>query len=283
MWKPPAKFVTLILKVGFFVFLALVGLVLFAQALLWIGGSGWYLLASAISVFLAGAVANTLAMRVYERAALADVGFAWNPSGRRNLWLGLGGGIGGAVLVLGPPLLAGGAELASVPTGGENLAFVLVLLLFGAAGEEMLFHGYGFQVVLAAVGPWGTILPVSVVFAWAHSSNLHVAPLALANTAGWGMLLGYAFWRSGDLWLPIGLHAGWNWTLPLFGVNLSGFTMKLTGYAMRWKLPEVWTGGDYGPEGGLLTSIVLVVLFLGLWKAPVRRQQALLLRARGEA
>jgi len=283
MWKPPAKFVTLTLKVGFFVFLALVGLVLFAQALLWIGGSGWYLLASAISVFLAGAVANALAMRVYERAALADVGFAWNPRGRRNLWLGLGGGVGGAVMVLGPPLLAGGAELASVPTGGENLVFVLVLLLFGAAGEEMLFHGYGFQVVLAAAGPWGTILPVSVVFAWAHSSNLHASPLALANTAGWGVLLGYAFWRSGDLWLPIGLHAGWNWTLPLFGVNLSGFTMKLTGYAIRWKLPEVWTGGDYGPEGGLLTSIVLVVLFLGLWKAPVRRQQALLLRARGEA
>jgi len=283
MPKPAGTVATLALKVGVFAFLGVVGQVFFAQALLWIGGSAWYLLASVFSVFAAAAVANALAMRIYERGRLADVGFAWNAAARRNLMLGLGGGAAGALLVLGIPLLVGAADLAKAPNGDPSLLFVFVLLVFGAAGEEMLFHGYGFQVLLAVLGPWATILPTSVLFAWAHSANLSVSWLALANTAGWGVLLGYAFWRSGDLWLPIGLHAGWNWALPLLGANLSGFTMNVTGYSIRWKLPPLWSGGDYGPEGGLLTTAILVVLSFGLWKAPVRRQRPLLLKARWEA
>jgi hypothetical protein len=283
MWKPSREAARVALRVGFFAFLAVAGMLLFGQALLWIGGSAWYLLASVFSVFGAAVMANALAVRTYEHGRLTDVGFAWNAAARCNLGLGLGGGIGGAVLVLGVPLVAGAAELSRTPSGGASVLFVFVLLLFGAAGEEMLFHGYGFQVLLAVLGPWATILPTSVLFAWAHSSNLSASPLALANTAAWGALLGWAFWRSGDLWLPIGLHVGWNWMLPLAGANLSGFTINVTGYAIRWKLPPLWSGGAYGPEGGLLTSAVLVVLFFCLWKAPVRRQRPLLLAARWEA
>jgi len=146
----------------------------------------------------------------------------------------------------------------------------------------MLFHGYGFQVLMGALGPVATILPVSLVFAWAHAGNLNVTTLALGNTALWGLVFGFAFWRSGDLWLPIGLHLGWNWTLPLCGANLSGFTMNVTGYAVRWRPGyERWSGGAYGPEGGLVNTGVLVVLFLWLiLKAPVKRQTPFLLRDR---
>jgi len=271
------------LKAGVFAVLGIAGMVVVAQAVRWVGGDAWYLPASVVSVFAAAAAANAVCIRIYERGRLAQVGFAWNAAARRNLLLGLGGGAGGALLALGLPLLVGAAEWIPAPGSPAAMLFVFVLLVFGAAGEEMLFHGYGFQVLLGALGPWATILPTSVLFAWAHSSNLSVSPLALANTAGWGALLGYAFWRSGDLWLPIGLHAGWNWALPLMGVNLSGFRMNVTGYAIRWKIPAVWSGGDYGPEGGVVTTAMLALLLVALWKAPVRRQQALLLEARWEA
>ena len=283
MAEPARKPVTVALRVGVFVVLGIAIQMFLAQALLWIGGPPWYLVASVFSVFAAAAAANAVVMRIYERGRLTDAGFAWNAAARRHLALGLGGGAGAAVVVLGAPLAAGGAQLVAAPRGDASPLFVLVLLLFGAAGEEMLFHGYGFQLLLAVLGPWATILPASVLFAWAHSSNLNVTWLALANTAGWGILLGYAFWRSGDLWLPIGLHVGWNWTLPLAGANLSGFTMNLTGYEIHFRLPALWSGGEYGPEGGLLTSLVLLAVLAGLWKAPVRRQHPLLLKARWEA
>jgi hypothetical protein len=99
----------------------------------------------------------------------------------------------------------------------------------------------------------------------------------LANTAGFGILFGYAVMRTHDIWLPIGLHFGWNFTLPLFGVNVSGLTIRLTGFTMRWSAGTLWSGGDYGPEASLLTSAVLLLLFGYLWKAPLRRQHSALL------
>jgi hypothetical protein len=74
------------------------------------------------------------------------------------------------------------------------------------------------------------------------------------------------------LWLPIGLHFGWNFTLPLFGATLSGLKMKVTGYEMSWTAGSLWSGGEYGPEASVLTSVMLVALFVYLRTAPIRRQ-----------
>jgi hypothetical protein len=126
--------------------------------------------------------------------------------------------------------------------------------------------------LLANAGPSATILPVGIVFALLHSGNPNASYLGLANTAGFGILFGYAYLRSRDIWLPLGLHFGWNFTLPLFGVNLSGLKMKMTGHEMVWTAGPLWSGGEYGPEASILTSAVLICLSLALWKAPICRQ-----------
>jgi membrane protease YdiL (CAAX protease family) len=182
--------------------------------------------------------------------------------------------------VLGPPLLFGAASIKPAAEGGGGagtFAFVAVLLACGAAGEEILFRGYGFQLLLRAAGPYATILPVGILFAALHAGNPSASWLGLANTAGFGILFGWAFLRSQDLWLPIGLHYGWNFTLPVFGVNVSGIRMSMTGHVMEWSAGPVWSGGAYGPEASVLTSVVLAALFVGLWKSPIRRQKNLLL------
>ena len=80
----------------------------------------------------------------------------------------------------------------------------------------------------------------------------------------------------GDLWLPIGLHFGWNWALPLFGANLSGYGMTVTGLLSRSNASTWWTGGYYGPEGGVFTTAVVIALFLFLHFAPIDRQASAL-------
>ncbi len=232
---------------------------------------------STLGTFAAAAVANTLALRIYERGNLTDIGLGWNAASRRNLSLGLLGGIGAALLVIVVPLIFRLADFERIPNERmrwPSLLFVTVLLLFGAVGEEMLFRGYGFQVLVRGAGAFATILPVAVLFGLAHSQNLNFGPLALVNTIFWGVVLGYAYLRSGDLWLPIGLHFGWNWSLPMLGVNLSGFTMDVTGYAMHWKVGDKISGGAYGPEAGLLTTAVAIGLFFYLQKAPIQHQEA---------
>jgi hypothetical protein len=62
--------------------------------------------------------------------------------------------------------------------------------------------------------------------------------------------------------------------LPLFGVNLSGFTIDLTRYEYRWDVLPLWSGGDYGPEGGLLTTIFAVGVFFALMRTPIKPQTA---------
>ena len=266
----------LVLKLGFYIFLATVGLPLYAVVLTAAG----YLIAATGATFGAGITANALSVRVFERAALPIVGLGWSRASRRHLGLGfLAGAVAAALVTLGP-LLLGFAELVpdpEHPASAASILFVTVLLLFGAVGEELLFRGYGFQVLAASLGPAVALFVSSLLFGYVHMSNLNASALGIANTVGYGVVLGAAFLRSGDLWLPIGIHFGWNWVLPLTGVSLSGFNIGLTGYALRWHVPELWSGGAYGPEASVLTTGVIIGLLLFLRRAPVIRQHAELL------
>jgi CAAX protease family protein len=245
--------------------------------LYWLGG---YIVGITATGLLAAVFSNSLCVRIYMHRGIAAIGLQGDRAALVNLGIGCLGGMGAAALVLAGPLLIHAARMERDPGSQASLSsffFVSVLLLFGSAGEELLFRGFGFQVLLRALGGWTTILPVGVIFAALHAGNPNVTWLGLANTAGFGILFGYAFLRSHDIWLPVGLHFGWNFTLPLFGVNVSGLTMRLTGFTMRWSAGTLWSGGEYGPEGSILTSAVLFLLFAYLWKAPIRRQPSALL------
>ncbi|MBC8167491.1 MAG: hypothetical protein H7Y20_16675, partial [Bryobacteraceae bacterium] len=63
---------------------------------------------------------------------------------------------------------------------------------------------------------------------------------------------------------------------------VSGFKIGLTGYALRWKVTDVWSGGAYGPEASVLTCAIVMALLIFLRRAPVVRREALLLAPRGQ-
>lgn len=225
---------------------------------------------------LAGLGATWLALRIYEDFRVVDVGLWWNRMSGDNLLLGLAGGAGAAALVCALPLLVGAAKLVRTQQGSAGaLAFAMLCIAAGAVGEELLFRGYAFQLLVARLGPWAAIVPTGVLFGLLHAANPNASRIGILNTAAFGVLFGYAYLRSRDLWFPIGLHFGWNITLPLFGVNLSGIKIfkEITGHEMAWRAGGgLWSGGEYGPEASLLTTLVFVPLFLCIWKGPIRRQ-----------
>jgi membrane protease YdiL (CAAX protease family) len=246
---------------------------IFLPLMLWLGE---YFMGLTLTGLLAAIFANWLTLRIYVHRPLVDVGLWANRASAENLGWGLLGGIGAACVVLGPPLLIGAAHLVRLPedpTAGMRL-FVAAGLACGAIGEELLFRGYGFQALVAGLGPYATVVPVGVLFALAHTNNLAASWLSTAITAGFGVVFGYAYLRSRDLWLPVGLHFGWNFTLALFGVNISGNTIRVTGYEMSWTAGSLWSGGEYGPEASVLTIGVLGLLCVYLWKARIRRQNS---------
>jgi membrane protease YdiL (CAAX protease family) len=255
-----------------YVVLYVIGINLFGPLLAWLGG---FLVGITATALLAAVFTNWLTLRIFENRHLGDAGIRWSRASADNLALGLAGGAAAALLVTVPALALGAARLVHV--GGESWSaastlVLAILLACGAAGEELFFRGYGFQAIVARAGGWATVLPAGVLFGLMHGHNPHATWLSVANTAGFGILFGYACVRSRDLWLPFGLHFGWNLSLPLLGVNVSGLTMNVTGYELSWSAGPLWSGGPYGPEASLLTSGVLVALFVYLVRAPVRRQ-----------
>ena len=139
------------------------------------------------------------------------------------------------------------------------------MFLFAAFFEEVIFRGYPLRVLSEAVGQWPAILMTSIAFGAAHNGNPEATLLSFTNTSIAGVLLALAWWRTGSLWLPTILHWVWNLMMgPILGLPVSGqnfpgrvFNSELTALGLQW---SSWTGGEYGPEGGILLTILLVPL-----------------------
>jgi hypothetical protein len=243
---------------------------------------GKSMVALTIPPLVTASIMGSIAMAIFESRRLTDLGLHWTEGAGRNLLIGIGLGTGGAMLLILPPAAFGLAHFEPTPTHfslGAAL-FTLALLFCGAAGEEIAFRGFPLQFLMRGYGSWIGIIGVGILFGLLHGFNPGSTRMSMANTAGFGILFGFAVLRSHDLWLPIGFHFGWNAALPFLGVDLSGFTIQVVGYRLVWTAGDLWSGGTYGPEASLLASGVLLVLFLAVQKIPVRRGVAYLLDAK---
>jgi uncharacterized protein len=256
--------IEILLRVALFLALGWSGVLVFGVMFYPLTGS---VVSSALAVFAAGLVANGVPVRIFERGLLADIGLGWSPAAPREFLGGMGLGTVAAAGILGGAVASGAARFAALPSAGHPGAAIVpaaMTLLFGAIGEELLFRGYAFQLLVRVIGPFATILPSSLLFGMVHLSNQNASAGGIVNTVVWGVVLGYAFVRTQALWLPIGLHFGWNLTLPLFGVKLSGFTMGMTSYTLEWRASALWSGGSYGPEASVLTTAAGIGVFWAL-------------------
>ncbi|MEQ1947600.1 MAG: type II CAAX endopeptidase family protein [Bryobacteraceae bacterium] len=265
-----AKILALAPKLALFIAIAGAAHVLLPERITPIAG---LLVSSALTVFAAGAIANELSVYLWEQGKLSDFGLGWNAKSARNTFLGIACGLGAAAAIVLFSLAARFAvyeALPDQPANLPNMAFVAFVLIFGAAGEEMLFHGYAFQAQRKAMGDFAAILPVAVIFGVVHMGNANVSILGIVNTVLWGVLLGWSYVLTEGLWLPIGLHFGWNLGLMIFGVNLSGFTIGVVGYELHWNRGDLYSGGAYGLEGSFLTTIAVAALFYAVFYAVKR-------------
>jgi hypothetical protein len=200
-----------------------------------------------------------ICLRWLDRAPFARLGFQTAGAGRAIL-LGLGLGALSMALVFGIFAALGWARVGGVTAPGTGAALRLgVTLALAAAGEEVIFRGYLLATLLDWRG-WGIPFVVtSVLFGLAHLANPHISGLALFNITLAGAAFALARKISGGLWLPIAYHFAWNLAQgPLLGMNVSGLTFPAL---LNTNLggPALWTGGAFGPEGGLVVTLVLAV------------------------
>lgn len=155
---------------------------------------------------------------------------------------------------------------------GGVFVMLIVMILVGF-GEEMTSRGYTMMTILRQTGkPWLAGGVSSVIFASLHGLNPNVSWSGLVNVGLFGVLAAYMAIQSGSLWMPIAYHAAWDF----FEGNVYGFpdsgTITPSIYHTVYLHDNLLNGGGFGPEGGVLVSVVWVVGMAGLFTVVRRRQ-----------
>jgi membrane protease YdiL (CAAX protease family) len=208
----------------------------------------------------------------------------------KDLLLGLIVGSAAIIFAVLTAILFGGMRLESNQTAGSSAIFVtlfvsLIVFFIGALAEEAYFRGYMLQTFARAGFAWLAIGFTSLYFASAHLNNQNANWISTLNTALAGVWLGTAYLKTRNLWFPFAIHLTWNWLQgAFFGIPVSGITSLSTAPFLRQtdKGINLWTGGDYGIEGGIACTIAIIVSAVLIWLAPFIKPSEEMLALTGE-
>ncbi len=153
---------------------------------------------------------------------------------------------------------------------GPGAVGLLGFMAAAAVTEELLFRGILFRVVEKYTGTGIALVATGVLFGLSHLFNAHASlwgAIAIAIEAGG--LLTAAYVATRKLWVPIGVHFGWNFAAAgLFGTEVSGNGTPQGLLDAVTSGPSIITGGDFGPEGSLYSVLVCVLATCAfLWLA----------------
>jgi membrane protease YdiL (CAAX protease family) len=216
-----------------------------------------WLLAAIVTAFLV----YWVAVRLMERRQVTELVCS---GAARYLTLGV---ISGFVLFGGVicSLWAQGRVAYEGYAGWTELPSATLLFAAGVTFEELIYRGAIFRVMEESLGTTIALALSALIFGLSHLANNSAtlgSALSIAVTGGIAFALAYTLTRS--LWLPMGLHFGWNFTQgAVFGAAVSGYPLH---GAFRFTLsgPTLATGGAFGPEASIYTAVFGIVFALGL-------------------
>jgi uncharacterized protein len=226
---------------------------------------------STSTLAIAAIVAGAYLLQRFDGRGAAALGLGFTRALPAQLLTGLLIGVAGLAAAAGALFVSGALHYADQP--GTAAGWITAVAVQGfvftvaALAEEAVFRGYMLQVLVRGTGKWLAILITSALFALVHGSNPEVGPFALLNIAFAGVLLAIAYLRTLSLWFATALHMGWNWAMAsLFDLPVSGIEIFDTPlYQPTVSRADWWSGGAFGPEGGLVGTIGFgVALFLTL-------------------
>ena len=150
---------------------------------------------------------------------------------------------------------------------------MLIVFIFVGWKEELISRGYHLQTLASGLNLFWGVFISSAVFGLLHLGNPNATWISAAGILFAGLFLAFGYLTTKQLWLPIGLHIGWNFFEGVvFGFPVSGLDIyRLIRITVSG--PEFWTGGAFGPEAGLviLPGIILGTTLVYVYAKRIRR------------
>ena len=213
---------------------------------------------------LVACVLGWIAYRAYVKLVERRRGLEF---GAQGAWRELGSG-----LVIGAALFSATigvlAALGLYTVQGWRAPAVLIAPLAMSVGaaviEEVLVRGVIFRIIETSLGTWIALVISAALFGLVHLGNPNATWLAAAAISlEAGIMLAAAYVLTRRLWLPIGIHAAWNFTQGgIFSVAVSGG--KTEGLLVATLNGPRWlSGGEFGAEASVVAMLLCTAL--GAW------------------
>jgi len=238
----------------------------------WLAGTGgspgallfYYLCLDGLALGLSAAFLSGLDGRRF-----AALGFWFFPRWWRQAAAGTAVGAATISLVALVVARGSGSPLFSASPHPGRLAALITFFFLAATFEELMFRGYAWQRLADSLGAVSATLISSLLFGLAHAANPYATLLSVGNTMLAGGLMCVARARSRALWMPLGLHFGWNVFLGVvFQSPVSGLPLSSSPAHLASSAPDWLAGGRYGLEGSVVLTLAAAVAILALAKCP---------------
>lgn len=250
-----------------------------------------YVLNLIIGAFAMCALIFWLWIRFFERRNLRSVGLSFDNRSTRQYARGFVLGLLMAAGVVYTVRLLGGYSVeAETHLASTDMVPILILLfafILQAGTEELVFRGWMMGRLAERYGLWVGVIGNSVLFTLMHVDSEALAALGpsgialfTAATLLFSIFLSLLVIRERSIWGAAAWHASWNWMfITWFGLPTTGIELGLAPLVADYMpTPDaaVWlTGGTDGPEGSVLTPIVLLIGTLILsWMLQARRSRS---------
>lgn len=199
-----------------------------------------------------------------EKRTFTDYGLPLTEAFGKLFWQGIPLGFAMLSLLLAMIAALHGFSLNGMAvTGGEAAKYgVLYAIGFILVGifEEFSFRGYMQSTLTSGMGFWPAAIVLSFIFGAGHLGNPGEALFGAIMAGSFGLLAAFALRRTGNIWLPIGMHASWDWGETYFyGTPDSGLLAQGHFLNSSFHGPAWLTGGSVGPEGSWLVFGVLII------------------------
>lgn len=168
----------------------------------------------------------------------------------------------------------------------ENVNILMILLFVGGfmvqgAMEEILCRGLVLHALKEKTSLAIAIGVSTIMFILPHWSSLFASEtiygvIGIVNLVLISIIFSLLTIRYKSIWATCGLHSFWNAILySILGLNLSGNDETVIAIFNMQSVGEtIWNGGMYGIEASLVTTVVLALAAVLIWKMNNRKAKA---------